>query len=71
MEKMNLNMKKRKKIMKKNETYTNKEIIKNNDRDPFMSEDPEENKINFDEIKDEEFDEILKKGKNRNNKNKI
>ena len=62
---------KKKKNYEKNEAHNNKENIKVNERDPFMSEDPEENKINFDEIKDDEFDEILKMGKNRNNKNKI
>ena len=55
------------KIYNEKETQKNKEILKNNFEDPFLGENSEEkNQIRFEDINDDEFDEILKKGKNKN-----
>ena len=44
----------------------------NNFIDPFLGENPEENaEIKFEDINDDEFDEILRKGRNDNIKNKL
>ena len=54
---------------KKSEEHENKinRKMRNEFQDPFMSENPEENTgFNLDNIVDDEFDAILKKGKNKN-----
>ena len=44
----------------------------NNYNDPFLGENPEENaQINLEDIKDDEFDKILRKGGNKDIKNKM
>ena len=53
------------------ENINNQDFPKNNFDDPFLGENPEENQINFDNIVDDEFDELIKRGKNRKNNNKM
>ena len=53
------------------ELKSNKKL-NNNNFDPFFGENPEENaQINFKDIKDDEFDKVLRKGRNDNIKNKM
>ena len=54
------------------EKQENKEIIKNNFEDPFLSGNPNENpEINLADIKDDEFDDVLRGVKNNKMNNKM
>ena len=50
---------------------SSKDFSKNNFDDPLLSENPEENQIKIEDIKDDEFDAVLMGGKKGNNNNKM